>query len=53
MPHSRTGTVELGIVHRAEVHELGTESGATDTGSWWANETRQTRREANYHGLLV
>ena len=43
---ARVAALELGVVHRAEVHELGTESGAADTASWWANQTRQTRRDA-------
>ena len=43
---ARVAALELGVVHRAEVHELGTESGAADTGSYWANATRQTKRDA-------
>ena len=43
---ARVAALELGILHRAEVHELGTESGAADTASWWADPTRQTRRDA-------
>ena len=34
---ARVAALELGILHRAEVHELGTEVGAADTASWWAN----------------
>jgi hypothetical protein len=44
--HPRVAALELGIVHHAEVHELGTETGAADTSSYWAKTTRQTRRDA-------
>ena len=42
----RVTALELRILHRAEVHDLGTETGAADTASWWANQTRQTKRDA-------
>ena len=42
---ARVAALELGILHGADVHELGTETGAADTASWWANQTRQTKRD--------
>ncbi len=43
---ARVAALELGTLHAADVRELGTETGAADTASWWANQTRQTKRDA-------
>jgi len=43
---ARVAALELGVVQRAEVHELGTESGAADTGAYWAHATRQKKCDA-------
>ena len=37
--------LELRHAHHAERLGLGTEAGATDTASHWANQTRQTKRD--------
>src|SRR5689334_7138457 len=37
--------LELRHAHHAEHLNLGTEQGATDTASHWANQTRQTKRD--------
>jgi hypothetical protein len=38
--------LELRHAHHAERLGLGTGAGATDTAAWWANTTRQTKRDA-------
>ena len=38
--------LELRVARQAECLDLGAEAGAADTGSYWANATRQTRRDA-------
>ncbi len=43
---NRINALELTAAHAAETRSLGTEVGAADTGTWWANTTRQTRRAA-------
>jgi hypothetical protein len=43
---AKVAALELGILPTAETHEVGTEAGATDAGAWWANQTRQTKRDA-------
>ena len=43
---SRVTELELRVARQAECLDLGAEAGAADTGSYWANQTRQTRRDA-------
>ena len=38
--------LELRHAHHADRLDLGAAAGATDTGSYWANQTRQTKRDA-------
>ena len=38
--------LELRHAHHADRLDLGAAAGATDTGSYWANTTRQTKRDA-------
>ncbi len=42
----RLGELELRVAHQADRLDLGANHGATDTGSRWANPTRQTKRDA-------
>ena len=39
--------LELRVAHHADRLDLGTAAGATDTSSYWANQTRQTKRTPN------
>ncbi len=43
---AQSTALELRLAHAAGTRSLGTEVGAADTGIWWANQTRQTRRAA-------
>ena len=38
--------LELRVARQAERLDLGAEAGAADTGSYWADQTRQTKRDA-------
>src|SRR6188768_2475789 len=38
--------LELRVARQAECLDLGAEAGAADTGSYWADQTRQTKRDA-------
>src|SRR6478672_9079992 len=38
--------LELRHAHHADRLDLGAQAGATDTAAWWANTTRQTKRDA-------
>ena len=38
--------LELRHAHHADRLDLGAEAGAADTSSYWANATRQTKRDA-------
>jgi len=42
----RLTELELRVVNQADHLDLGANHGATDTAAWWANETRQTTRDA-------
>src|SRR6478672_8545194 len=39
--------LELRHAHHADRLDLGGNHGATDTAAWWANQTLQTKRDAN------
>jgi hypothetical protein len=39
--------LELRVAHQADRLDLGAHAGVTDTSSYWANATRQTRRDAS------
>ncbi len=39
--------LELRLIRQAGADGLGTEVGAADTQAWWANTTRQTRRDTH------
>ena len=38
--------LELRHAQHADRLDLGAEAGASDTAAWWANQTRQTKRDA-------
>ncbi len=38
--------LELRHAHHADRLDLGAQAGAADTAAWWANQTRQTKRDA-------
>jgi len=38
--------LELRVAHQADRLDLGAHAGVTDTSSYWANQTRQTKRDA-------
>src|SRR4029079_95627 len=42
----RLTELELRAVNQADRLDLGANHGATDTTAWWANQTRQTKRDA-------
>ena len=44
---ARLVELELRLVRQAGADGLGSEVGAADTRAWWANTTRQTRRDAH------
>jgi hypothetical protein len=50
---ARVAALELGILPTAETHEVGAEAGATDTAAWWANTTRQTKRDTKRRAALA
>ena len=50
---AKVAALELGILPTAETHEVGTDAGATDTAAWWANTTRQTKRDTNRRVALA
>ena len=45
--------LELRHLLHAERLDLGPDAGATDTASWWANATRQTKRTAHHRMALA
>ena len=45
--------LELRHLQHAERLDLGPNAGATDTASWWANATRQTKRTAHHRMALA
>ncbi len=49
----RLTELELRVAHHAETRDLGPDAGATDTASWWANQTRQTKRSAHHRMELA
>ena len=49
----RLTELELRIAHQADTRDLGPDAGATDTASWWANRTRQTKRLATHRMALA
>jgi len=42
----RLTELELRHAHHADRLDLGAQAGAADTAAWWANQTRQTKRDA-------
>ena len=42
----RLTELELRVAHHADRLDLGANHGAADTAAWWANQTRQTKRDA-------
>jgi hypothetical protein len=44
---AQVAELELRVAAHAEANRLGDDSGATSTAAWWANQTHQTRAEAN------
>ncbi len=42
----RLTELELRVAHQADHRDLGANHGAADTAAWWANTTRQTKRDA-------
>ncbi len=50
---ARTAALELGTLHHAATLDVGPAAGATDTASWWANQTRQTKRTAKHRAALA
>ncbi len=50
--HRLTG-LELSLAREAERRDLGPVAGATDTASWWAHTTRQTKRTAHHRMELA
>ncbi len=44
---ARLVELELRLVRQATADGVGSEIGATDTKAWWANTTRQTRRDVH------
>ena len=44
---ARLVELELRLVRQAAADGLGSQVGAADTTAWWANTTRQTRRDAH------
>ena len=49
----RIAELELRLARQADTRELGSAAGATDTASWWANLTRQTKRTAHHRMALA
>jgi hypothetical protein len=45
--------LELRVFHGADLDGLGTEVGAAHTASWWAQATRQTKRDTARRGKLA
>ena len=43
---NRVAELELRVARQAECLDLGAEAGAADTGSYWADQTWQTKRDA-------
>ncbi len=51
---ARTAALELGTpAPSAETLDVGPAAGATDTASWWAHTTRQTKRTAHHRMELA
>ena len=50
---SQVHELELRHLQHAERLDLGPGAGATDTASWWANATRQTKRTAKHRAELA
>ena len=50
---AKTAALTMRALHHAEVLSVGPDSGATDTASWWANTTRQTKRNAKHRAALA
>src|SRR5690349_18551172 len=50
---NRVAELELRVARQADRVGLGTVAGATDTASYWANVTRQTKRDAKRRAALA
>ena len=50
---AKTAALTMGALHHAETLDVGPSAGATDTASWWANQTRQTKRTAHHRAALA
>ena len=50
---AKTTALTMGALQHAERLDLGPNAGATDTASWWANVTRQTKRTAHHRMALA
>ncbi len=50
---AKTAALTLGTLHHAETLQIGPDAGATDTASWWAHQTRQTKRAAHHRMALA
>ena len=50
---AKTAALTMRALHHADVLSVGPDAGATDTASWWANQTRQTKRTAKHRMALA
>ncbi len=50
---TRVAELELRVAAHADRSDVGTESGAPSTASWWAHATRQTRLQAHRKSRLA
>ena len=50
---NRVAELELRVARQADRTDLGTEEGAADTASHWANQTRQTKRDTKRRVALA
>src|SRR6476659_6150456 len=50
---NRVAELELRVARQADRIDLGAEAGATDTAAWWANQTRQPKRDTKRRVALA
>ena len=50
---AKTAALTMRALQHAENLYVGPAAGATDTASWWANQTRQTKRTAKHRAALA